>query len=106
MSLNSVRVYIIDTAIDVTFCNPSDDLHVLPYPNSKISQVDAIISGCGGGGEGNGIHDYTMGTGLSGTHGTAIASLLAGNTYGVVPELNTIVSVVALDCTGAGSSTS
>lgn len=107
ISINQVRVYVIDTAIDMTVCVPSTDLRVVPYANSKVSQTDATIGCDGGGGEDpNGPHDLTMSVGLFGTHGTAVTSLLAGNSYGVVPEVNTIVSVVALDCTGRGTTTS
>jgi hypothetical protein len=100
MSLNSVRVYVIDGAINPTSCWPSNDLMSM-WGGSKIMETKVIAINPPSPGDTKGPHlvstiDYT-------THGTAVASILAGNTYGVVPELQSIVSIVVADNTGASS---
>jgi subtilisin family serine protease len=100
-SLSSVRVYVIDTAINSALL----DFQIWTG-GSKVNEVVRTVGPdpyyCYGGGEIGRIHKVSS----IADHGTAVASILAGNTNGVVPEISSIVSIVALDCTGAGTDTS
>jgi serine protease len=96
--LSSVKVYVIDSTID----DSSADFRSGPYNVSKVIHGPDYSPACAANADPGG--PYKTGTGIS--HGAAVASVLAGNVHGVVPELNAITSVVALNCLGTSSDAS
>src|SRR5207302_1438010 len=63
--------------------------------------IHSSAAGCGDGG-----FDPPKLVGSITNHGAAVASIIAGNVHGVVPQLTSIVALVAADCTGAASDAS
>lgn len=95
-SVHSVRVYVIDTWID----DSTLDFRACYGCPSKVSAPVYTMQQCAGGGEGPGPYKV----GWASNHGGAVASLIAGNIHGVVPEVSSITSIVAIDsCTGSSS---
>jgi subtilisin family serine protease len=97
LSISQVRVYVIDSPIRPTWCVPSTDL-MTPWGTSKVVEtqnyVDSSTSPPG--------HIQAPGIGIS-SHGTAVASILVGNTYGVAPDVNVVSLVVVNEATGTAS---
>lgn len=105
--LNSIRVFVIDTAIDDSLSEFRN-----PYGSSKVPEKVSVVPNlnyglCSGGGDpgGCGGANCVVAGVFNPYHGTIVASLLAGNTYGVVPQLTSIVSIQAVDCQGSASDT-
>src|SRR5216684_9145157 len=71
-SLNSIRVYVMDSAIHTSYCVPSDDLVNQPYLTSKFHEtqnfVDLSTERAGG---------HFQLPGPISSHGTAVASVIA-----------------------------
>jgi len=92
--LNWVSVWVIDTHINAY----SSDFS---YPNggNKIRELADFSPVCAG-------NDSPPGPKLDSNtfnHGAAVASIIAGNVHGIVPNLNAVYSVVAANCLGASS---
>lgn len=100
VSVNSVRVYIIDGAIEPFSAYPVTDLTDPVYGNSKVKETHYFATGDGGGDD-TGPHAVSP----IFSHGTAVASILAGNKFGVVPEISSLISVVVLNGNNAASDT-
>jgi subtilisin family serine protease len=92
--LNWVSVYVIDSKIN----SWSNDFS---YPNggNKIREVADFAPGCTD--PGGDRPPFKVGGGIN--HGGAVASIIAGNVHGIVPNLNAVYSIVAVDCLGASS---
>lgn len=92
-SVSSVQLFVIDSRID----DSSLDFRAgVGYP-SKVHEVHVSISLCGGD---NGNDPPEKLAGPISNHGGAVASLIAGNIHGVVPQVTSILSIVAADCLG------
>lgn len=95
-NLAMVQVFVIDTQIDATLAE-----FQIPTGGSKIIFGADFGGGCPPDNN-NPSPELKVGDAID--HGTAVASVLGGNANGVLPEVMSIMSIIALDCTGSGTS--
>jgi subtilisin family serine protease len=99
-----VQVFVIDTAISTSFGDLSGKLPV----TQTVSTIPGLNYGIctGGSGEPIGGPMIVGSGGFDPYHGTAVASIIAGSIYGVVPELSNFYSIQVADCQGSITGTS